>query len=275
LGGPTISQAQLLKPFPRFQNVILYRNNIGNSTYHGLYVKLEKHLSHGLTLLVSYTHSRLIDDASSVFDASLSTGSVANFPVADSFNRSLERSPSSGDIQNATAISFTYEFPVGPGRRWNPQGVASNFARGWQLAGIVALESGLPLTISQTTNFNAFAGFATQRPNCVGDPDRWPDNRTTAEYFNVTAFQVAPAFTIGTCTRNPIRGPAYRDGDLAVIKRTNITERWSLDFRAEVFNLTNTPPLGAPNTVAGSAAFGSITSAGDPRVFQMALKLNF
>ena len=56
---------------------------------------------------------------------------------------------------------------------------------------------------------------------------------------------------------------------MALIKRD------SLDFRAEVFNLTNTPPLNAPNVVAGSAGFGSITSAGDPRVFQMALKCNF
>src|SRR5205085_1457719 len=87
LGSPSTTNAQLLKPYPRFQNVILFRNNIGNSNYNGLYVKLEKRFSRGLSFLVSYTHSKLIDDASSVFDASLTTGSVANFPVADSFNR--------------------------------------------------------------------------------------------------------------------------------------------------------------------------------------------
>jgi hypothetical protein len=58
-------------------------------------------------------------------------------------------------------------------------------------------------------------------------------------------------------------------------KRTPLTEAASLDFRVEVFNLTNTPPLGAPNAVLGSAGFGSITSAGDPRVIQLAVKLNF
>jgi hypothetical protein len=62
---------------------------------------------------------------------------------------------------------------------------------------------------------------------------------------------------------------------MALIKRTNITERFSIDFRAEVFNFTNTPPLNAPNVVAGADGFGSITSAGDPRVLQMAMKLNF
>jgi len=68
---------------------------------------------------------------------------------------------------------------------------------------------------------------------------------------------------------------AGQDTDMALIKRSTLTERFTIDFRAGVFNLTNTPPLNAPNAVAGAAGFGSITSAGDPRVLQMALKLNF
>jgi hypothetical protein len=62
---------------------------------------------------------------------------------------------------------------------------------------------------------------------------------------------------------------------MALSKRTYLREQMNLEFRAEVFNLTNTPPLGAPNIVVASAGFGSITSAGDPRVIQFALKLNF
>jgi hypothetical protein len=275
LGGPTISQAQLLKPFPEFQNVILFRNNIGNSTYNGLYVKFEKRFSHGLTFLVSYTHSKLIDDASSVFDASVTTGSVANFPVADSFNRRLERDLSTGDIPNSTAISFTYELPLGPGRHFNPQGFAGKFTNGWQITGIVTLDSGIPLAISQVTNFNAFGGFATQRPNCLANPELPPEQRSVAHFFDTAAFQVAPQFTIGTCSRNPIRGPAFRNADIALAKRTNINDRISLDFRIETFNISNTPFFGAPNTQAGSSAFGTITLAGDPRVVQFGLKLNF
>jgi hypothetical protein len=63
--------------------------------------------------------------------------------------------------------------------------------------------------------------------------------------------------------------------DMALIKHVNFTEDLNLEFRAEVFNLTNTPPLGAPNVVVGAAGLGSITSAGDPRVIQFGLKLNF
>ncbi|MGH9799147.1 MAG: TonB-dependent receptor domain-containing protein, partial [Blastocatellia bacterium] len=86
LGDQTIPRAQLLKPFPRFTTVSLYRNNVGNTNYHSLQLKLEQRLAKGLSYLLGYTRSKLIDEASSVFDASILTGPVANFPVADSFN---------------------------------------------------------------------------------------------------------------------------------------------------------------------------------------------
>jgi hypothetical protein len=86
---------------------------------------------------------------------------------------------------------------------------------------------------------------------------------------------LAPQFTIGTSSRNPVRGPGYRNADVALIKRTSFGETRNFEFRVEAFNLTNTPPLGAPNTVLASAGFGSITSAGDPRVIQFGVKLNF
>jgi len=82
-------------------------------------------------------------------------------------------------------------------------------------------------------------------------------------------------FTIGSASRNPVRGPGYRNLDLAFMRRLPLGGRNVLDVRAEVFNATNTPPLGAPNGVFGSAAFGTITTAADPRVVQLALKFVF
>jgi len=275
LGDPTIPQGQLLKPFPRFTTVSLYRNNVGNTNCHALQVKLERRFTSGFSFLISYTRSKLIDEASSVFDASILTGPVANFPVADSFNRKLERDLSTGDIPNVFVASYTYELPFGPGRRLNPGGFAGKLLRGWELAGVVTLQSGLPIAVSQATNFNAFAGFGTQRPNRVADSELPADQRSTAEFFDIAAFTVAPQFTIGTSSRNPVRGPDYQDVDLALVKRTYIRERMNLEFRAEAFNLTNTPPLNAPNAVLATPGFGSITSAGDPRVLQFGLKLNF
>jgi hypothetical protein len=86
---------------------------------------------------------------------------------------------------------------------------------------------------------------------------------------------VAPQFTLGSASRNPVRGPGYRNVELAFIRRIDLKERWNLEVRAEIFNLLNTVQLGAPNTVFGNPAFGTITTAGDPRVVQLGLKLNF
>ena len=96
-----------------------------------------------------------------------------------------------------------------------------------------------------------------------------------SRWFNTSAFTTAPQFTIGTSSRNPVRGPGYRNMDLALMRRVPLAASQALEIRAEIFKVTNTPPLGAPNGVFGSAAFATITSAGDPRVIQFALKYVF
>jgi len=115
-----------------------------------------------------------------------------------------------------------------------------------------------------------------QRPNVVASPNLPSDQRSPTHWFNTSAFQVAPQFTLGSSSRNPVRGPDYRDTDIAFIKHTRLREQLDLEFRAEIFNLTNTPAFGQPNGVLGSSAFGTITStATDPRVLQFGLKLNY
>jgi Carboxypeptidase regulatory-like domain/TonB dependent receptor len=271
LGDPTVSLAQTLKPFPCYNTVSLYRNNVGNTNYNALQTKIEQRLSDNFSFLVAYTRSKLIDEASSVFDATIQTGPIANFPVADSFNRKLERDLSTGDIPNVFVASFTYDFNFFR----NAKGFAGKLLKGWSANGIVNSQSGIPIAVTQATNFNAFAGFGTQRPNLVADPNLASDQRSTAAWFNVAAFQTAPQFTIGTASRNPVRGPGYHNFDLVILKRTNLTETTDIEFRTEIFNLTNTPPLGNPAVVLGAAGFGSITSAGDPRIVQFGLKLHF
>jgi hypothetical protein len=274
LGDPTIAAGQLLKPYPRFTTVSFFRNNVGNTNYNAFQARLEKRFSRGLSFLASYTFSKLIDEASSVFDSTIFAGPVANFPVADSFNRELERDLSTGDIPHTFTLCSTYDLPIGTGHHFNPRGVFGKLIGGWELAGLLSLQSGIPLAVTQSTNFNSFAGLGTQRPNRIGDPSQ-DAQKSTAQWFNTAAFKTAPQFTLGTSSRNPVRGPGYRNLDVALIKRTGIAERVALEFRAEAFNLTNTPPFGAPNVVLGTPGFGSITSAGDPRVVQFALKMIF
>ena len=275
LGDPTLTRAQLLKPFPRFTTVSLYRNNVGNTNYHALQMKLEQRLTHGLSYLVAYTRSKLIDEASSVFDATIQTGPVTNSPVADSFNRHLERDISNGDIPNVFVASVTYELPFGKGKSLHTAKFVRQLVQGWAVNGLVNWQSGIPLAVTQATNFNAFAGFGTQRPNLIASASLPSAQQTTARWFNTEAFSIAPQFTLGTSSRNPVRGPRLRNLDLALVKQSFITEKRNVEFRAEVFNLTNTPPLGNPNVIFGSPGFGSISSAGDPRIVQFGLKFNF
>ncbi|HEV2689974.1 MAG TPA: hypothetical protein VGV35_15550, partial [Bryobacteraceae bacterium] len=275
IGGPTLTRQQLLRPFPRFTTVTLFRNNIGNSTYHALAAHLDKRFASGFTLTASYTFSKLIDDASSVFDAAILTGPVANFPVADSYNRRLEKDLSNGDIPHVFASSLVYELPFGRGRRFGLTGWKNLLAGGWELGAVIRIQSGMPLAVTQITNFNSFAGYGTQRPNRIGDPNLPASQRSVREYFTTAAFATAPQFTIGNSSRNPVRGPGYQDADLMLGKEFRLMERANLEFRAEVFNVSNTPPLGQPNGVLGNAAFGSITSAFDPRVFELAAKVHF
>jgi hypothetical protein len=275
LGDPTIPLAQLLKPYPEYTTVSLYRNNVGTTRYEGLELSLRQRLAHGVSYSVAYTRSRLMDDASSVFDASILTGPVANYPIADSHNLGLERDYSTGDIPHALVSSAVWELPFGTGRAKPLHGVLGALANDWSVTAIVTLQSGVPIAVTQATNFNAFAGFGVQRPNLVGDPTLPADQRTANQWFDTAAFAVAPQFTVGSASRNPVRGPSYRDADLAVMRRLTVGSRQALEIRAEVFNLLNTAPLGAPNAGLGAANFGTITSAGDPRVVQLAVKLLF
>ena len=275
LGDPTISVAQLLKPYPAYTTVSLYRNNVGTTIYHGVSAKIDQRLSHGLSYLIAYTRSTLKDDASSVFDASILTGPTANYPVADSFNRKLERDYSTGDIPHVFAASATWELPVGASRRYRVPAALGALMNDWSLAGVLTLQSGLPIAVTQTTNNNAFAGFGTQRPNLGGDPTLPASERSVSRWFDTSVFSTAQPFTLGSASRNPVRGPGYRNLDFALTRRVSLPSRLALELRVEAFNLTNTPPLGAPNGTFGSAAFGTITTAGDPRVMQLAVKVSF
>jgi hypothetical protein len=276
IGGPTVSAAQLLKPYPRFLNVATYRNNSGGANYNAVQAKVEQRFSHGMYLLFSYTHSKLIDDASSVFSTTvLSSPNSNSLIAADTYRPRLERDLSNGDMPNVTSISGIYELPAGRGHRFAWSGATSAIFGGWAFNAIASLQSGMPVTVTQATNFNAFAGFALQRPMLVGDPALAADQRTTERYFNTNAFATTPQFAIGNASRNPVRGPAYRNLDVALVKHTKFGEKTDLEFRAEIFNLTNTPAFAQPNGSFGSPAFGSITSTvTDPRVVQFALRLS-
>lgn len=263
LGGPTITRQQLLRAFPKFTNVALFRDNVGDSEYEAVQAKLEKRFSRGLTFSFAYTFSKLIDDASTYFSQTIFTGpALTSIGAADAFHRRLERDVSSGDIPRVFSAGWVYQVP----RWWR--------ISGWEMGGLVRVQSGDAVPVTQATNNLSAFGYAVQRPNRVGNPNDF-STRSATEWFNKAAFTPAGQFVIGNSSRNPVRGPGLQNADVMVGKTFRIAERLSFEFRAEAFNVSNTPPLNDPNGSFGSAAFGTITSAGNPRDFELAGKIHF
>jgi hypothetical protein len=147
----------------------------------------------------------------------------------------------------------------------------------WDTNGIVSVESGLPFNVVSGRD-NSGTGINSDRPDLAGDP-LLPRDRPRAElierYFNTAAFRQNPAGTFGTAGRNLLTGPGEFLVDLGLVKNIPLREGMRLQFRAEAFNALNRVNLDNPNANLNTANIGRITSAGPPRVFQMALRYNF
>jgi hypothetical protein len=216
-----------------------------------------------LTFSFAYTFSKLIDTASTYFSQTIFTGpTLTTIGAADAFNRKLERDVSSGDVPRVFSAGWVYQIP----RWWK--------LSGWQIGGLVRIQSGDAVPVTQATNNLSAFGYAVQRPDRVGNPNDFA-NRSASAWFDKSAFTAAGQYSIGNSSRNPVRGPGLQNADLMIGKTFHLSERMNLEFRAEVFNVSNTPPLNDPNGSFGSAAFGTITSAGNPRDFELAGKLYF
>ncbi len=147
-------------------------------------------------------------------------------------------------------------------------------ANDWALSGIVTLQSGVPVPVTQHDELQCVRGVRHQRPNLVGDPELPPDQRTPTHWFNTAAFEIAPQFTLGSASRNPVRGPSYRNVDLAVSRRVPAGPGCPLTCGPKYSTCSTRRHSATPNAVAGAANFGTITTAGDPRVVQLAVKVS-
>jgi hypothetical protein len=241
----------------------LFRDNVADSEYEAFQTKLEKRYSHGFTFSFAYTFSKLIDTASTYFSQTIFTGpTLTTIGAADAFNRKLERDVSSGDIPQVLSAGWVYQIP-----RWKR-------IAGWEIGGLVRIQTGDAVPVTQATNNLSAFGYAVQRPNRISNPNNF-DGRSASEYFNKAAFSAAGQYVIGNSSRNPVRGPGLQNADLMIAKTFQLSERFAFYFRTEVFNISNTPPLNDPNGSFGSPAFATITSAGNPRDFEFAGKLRF
>lgn len=251
------------RPFPRFSTGTL-RDDGSSAIYHALQTKMEKRFSQGLTYLVSYTYSKSIDDVSN------DLGGGAPNP----WDFRSERAVSDFDFTHNLTISAFYELPFGPGKPLfnSNSGFAKRVAGGWQIGTITVQRSGAPFT-PRISGDPANVGVSTHRPNRLGSGT--VDNPTPARWFNPADFAVPAQYTFGNSGRNILRSDSYNNWDIVALKNTPITERASLQFRAEFFNAFNHPNYGAPVNTINVGTAGQVLSASDARILQFALKMLF
>jgi hypothetical protein len=272
-GGLTSAQR---RPYPEFQNIAY--NSFGvSSIYHSLQMKLEQRFSKGLTDLVSYTWSKSIDNGSGLFPGDNPSVS-SSFRLQNLYNMQGERAISADDQAHRFTASYTYDLPWGPGRAILPSNSFWAKAFGsWQVGGIALLRSGLPFGVDSTQNTTDSQG-GRQRANRIGDGKLDRDQRSLSRFFDTTAFINPPQYQFGNSARNVLRSPGLVNFDLALSKTFPIRERMRLDFRAEAFNLMNTPAFNFPGATVGTPQFAVVSSTlpgTDARQVQFALKFYF
>lgn len=272
LAQPTVSQAQLLRPFPQFQGVSTNYSTWASSTYNALQITAEKRLSHGISFNASYTWSKLMDNNTGAWDSiTLPVGGYQDYN-----NLRAERAVSALDIPHRFVAGYTWELPFGAGRQFVKEGWASKLVGGWQIEGITTFESGQTLGVADATN-NSNSQGGGQRPIWNG-VNPAISNPAISKWFNTSVFSQPAAFTFGNTPRTfgSLHAMSMGNFDFSMIKNTQITERLGLQFRAEAFNLFNTPQFGPPATSYGAGTFGTVSSQLNPaRIIQLALKLQF
>lgn len=280
LGGATIARSQLLKPFPYYTAVTVRNPHLGSSVYHAFLLSVERRLSRGVAVLVSYTNAKLISNS---VVTPINFGPVEQVGTVGyqngKYNRAAERSLDPTDVSQRLVVSGIFELPFGAGKLFSASsGAVNKIIGGWQLNLISTMQTGIPVQIRGASNFLA------DRPNSTGKSPRL-DNRTAERWFDSTAFVNPPNYTYGNVGRvmPDVRNPGVVNFDLSAVKDTGIAERLHAQFRFEAFNVLNHRNLGLVNGSfsAGtdgfnrSATFGTITSARDPRILQLGLKLIF
>jgi len=245
----------------------------GKSNYNSLQATLERRFAGGVGFLTAYTWSHSIDDVPNAF------GGAANGPIPqDRRCRQCDRASSGFDIRHRLTHSMNWSLPFGQGRKWSFASRPVNMLLGgWDTNLILTAQTGLPFT---PTLLTSVSNAGASRPDRLKsgklekpDPANWFDTS-----FNVAgaAWGVPQLYTFGNAGRNILYGPARVNFDWSFFKDLSWSERWRLQFRAEFFNLFNTPQFDLPNASIGDPGAGRITGiVGNPRQVQFALRFAF
>ncbi len=280
------------RPLPAYGNITGgYISSIGNSNFNAFNARAERRMTNGLSLISSYTWSKSIDDGGGISAASDTAGS--NGFAQDARNLRAERAVSDFDVTHRFAFSLVYDLPFSK----TPNKGLRAVAGGWQITGILTLQTGPPFTVfSGRDESNTGAGTLQDRPNLIGDwhvakksPDRWFNTCTLAANGtprnclpgDSPAWLINAPGTFGNAGRNLLRGDGLKNLDLGVSRTFRLTEQLSFQFRSEFFNLPNHANFFLPQESAASSSFGAVSRAafqsqtGAQRQIQFAGKVIF
>ena len=268
------------REFPDFGQVE-FRGNQNNSSFQGLQASLQRSFSHGLLFSANYLWSHEIDDGSL-------GGGDSDFPP-DPECRACNRASGDFDVRQTFHVSLVYELPFGAGRTYLDQpGILRALLGSWEVTSVFGGRTGLPVNVTIDRSASTIPDGVTQnqRPDLVpGVPLTPPGGATTAQWINPAAFAVPAPGTFGDAGRNIVRGPRLWQADIGLGKKFTLREQTAIEFKAEAFNIFNTPQYGAPSSdfSAGPENFGAILStvntgpvgSGTPRQIQFMLRLSF
>jgi hypothetical protein len=265
IGGANYNTAPGL-PYSGFHSIDLSTNE-ANSHYNGLQIDLSSQVGHDLTLRAFYTLSRTIDPTT----GGNGGGDLAN--VSNPYAGWLyDVGPGGYDRLHNFSVNFVYDLPI---LRHSEHKLAKTFIGGWELSGIVTVTSGLPVN-PQLTGGQAGQGLpnATNRPDQVGSVS-YP--KTVNEWFNTAAFADPAMGAWGDAEHNSLRGPGRQNWNISLFKSFVLSESRGSRFelRVETFNTWNHTEFNQISNGLGSSNFGQVTSAFDPRIFQLGGKIYF
>jgi hypothetical protein len=271
-------QMRLLVPFMVFDNQLVTvsdwysTTSTSFSTYHALLARFEKRFSSGLSFINSFTYAKTISDAQPFAGGNNDTGNR----VQDIFNKGAEKGLAPHHYKFRFASSFLYDLPFGRGRAIGSSvhPVMNRVIGGWQVNGILTLQSGYPITVRRSGDPLGIATDGAVRPDMTCNPNLPAGEQTINRFFRTDCFS-APSDRFGNAGRSTVIGPGINNWDMAVFKNFMITEQVRLQFRSEFFNAFNHANWGMPGRDVGAAGLGVINSAADPRIIQFGLKLSF
>jgi hypothetical protein len=247
-----------------------------------VYFKVQKRLGWGLNFLSTYTWSRNMDasgGASNTFSAQQSASQ-------DNYNRAAEFSLATINTPNRWTTAINYQLPFGTGKKFlSNNKVMDLLVGGWAVNVQSTMQSGFPLAIYDASNLNSALGTSVQRPNATGAAEGTSGSLESRlyNYINPAAFTTAAQYTYGNVGRTTtLRGPGMASTDMSLFKTWGY-ERYQAQFRAEAFNVTNTPYFYAPGAdssnsgnAVGASTFGQIAlQANFPRVLQIGIRVMF